>query len=128
MQELLNTEALCALIDRYCDVWSEPEEAQRRTLLSAVWARGATYTDPIIHAATTEELLSHITTVLSRRPGAKVRRTSTVDVHHNVARFAWQVVQADGSTLPEGLDIAWISSDGQKLERIIGFFGPIGTL
>ncbi len=128
MQELLNAEALCALIDRYCDVWSEPEEVQRRALLSAVWASGATYTDPTVYAATAEELLSHIAKVLTRRPGAKVRRTSAVNSHHNMARFAWQVVQADGSTLPEGLDIAWISPDGQKIERIIGFFGPIGGL
>ena len=127
MQDQFNSEALCALIDGYCAVWGEPDEAQRRTLLSAVWGSGATYTDPTVHAATAEELLSHITKVLARRPGAIVRRSSAVDAYHNVARFAWQVVQADGSTLPEGLDIAWISPDGQKLERILGFFGPIGS-
>ena len=27
-------------------------------------------------------------------------------VHHSVARFAWHVVQADGTALPEGIDIA----------------------
>ena len=61
------------------------------------------------------------------RPGARVVRTSKVEVHRCVARFAWQVVQADGIPLPEGLDIAWISLDGARIERIIGFFGPLAS-
>jgi hypothetical protein len=35
------------------------------------------------------------------------------------------VVLGDGTALPEGIDIAFISSDGSRIERIIGFFGPI---
>jgi hypothetical protein len=90
-----------------------------------VWAPHATYTDPTVHAACAEELLSHVTKLQSRRPGARVVRTSQVDVHHSVARFAWHVVQADGTALPEGLDIAFIMPDGTLIERIIGCFGPL---
>lgn len=53
-------------------------------------------------------------------------RASAVDVHHGLARFAWHVVQADGTALPEGLDIAELSSDGRQIGRIVGFFGPLG--
>ena len=118
-----------SLIDRYCEVWSEPDERRRAWLLASVWDPQAMYTDPSVHAANAEELLSHIATVQSRRPGARVVRTSKVDVHHGIARFAWHVVQADGTTLPEGLDIALISAEGTRIERIIGFFGavPRGT-
>ena len=73
-------------------------------------------------------MLAHIERVLAGRPGAKVVRTSKVDIHHHVARFAWHVVLADGSSLPDGVDIAWISADGKTLERIIGFFGPLESL
>jgi hypothetical protein len=113
------------LIDRYCQVWTEPNAARRAELLASVWAANATYTDPSVHAANAEALLSHIAKVQARRPGSKVLRTSLVDVHHGIARFAWHVVQADGTTLPEGLDLAFVSSDGAKIERIIGFFGPL---
>ncbi len=51
-----------------------------------------------------------------------------MDAHHGVARFAWRVVQADGTALPKGLDVALLSADGTKIERIIGFFGPLGAL
>ena len=113
------------LIDRYCEVWTESRANRRAELLASVWGATATYTDPSVHAANAEDLLAHIATVHARRPGSKVLRTSRVDVHHGVARFAWHVVQADGSTLPEGLDIAFLSPDGARIDRIIGFFAPL---
>jgi hypothetical protein len=118
------------LVDRYCRVWNEADASARADLLDSLWAPGATYTDPSVHAANAKELLAHIAAVRARRPGASVLRTSAVDVHHGVARFAWHVVQADGTALPEGLDIAFVSPDGARIERIIGFFGPLarGTL
>jgi hypothetical protein len=119
------TSHLTILIDRYCAVWSEPDRARRTALLAEVWAPDATYTDPRVHATNASELLAHIDKVLGHRPGAKVVRTSALDVHHGMARFAWHVVLADGSTLPEGVDIAEFSADGQRIRRIVGFFGPL---
>jgi hypothetical protein len=113
------------LVDRYCAVWNEPDAGARAQLLARVWADQASYTDPSVHAATAQQLLAHIAAVRARRPGASVLRTSAVDIHHGVARFAWHVVQADGTALPEGIDIAFISPDGARIERIIGFFGPL---
>jgi hypothetical protein len=114
-----------SLIDRYCGVWSEPNAAKREELLASVWGSRATYIDPSIHAASADELLAHIAKVHAKRPGTRVVRTSNVDVHHGIARFAWHVVQADGIALPDGLDIAFISADGARIERIIGVFGPL---
>lgn len=112
------------LIDTYCAAWSDPDPTRRREILSGVWADGATYTDPAMHAVGLNALLAHIDAVLAQRPGAKVVRTSRVDTHHDVARFAWRVVEADGTALPEGLDLAEFTADG-RIGRIIGFFGPL---
>jgi hypothetical protein len=116
-----------ALIDRYCAVWSDPSPEQRARLLAEVWAPGATYTDPSVHAAGEAALLAHIERVLARRPGAKVVRTSAVDLHHGIARFAWRMILADGTALPEGLDIAELTDDGARIRRIVGFFGPLAV-
>jgi hypothetical protein len=113
------------LIDRYCQVWSEPDADRRADRLSEVWTPQSTYTDPTVHATGPGELLAHIAALKARRPGGRVLRTSRVDAHHGVARFAWHVVLPDGSSLPEGIDIAFIAPDGRALERIIGFFGPV---
>jgi len=119
--------ALVQIIDTYCAAWNELDPARRRNRLDSVWAIGATYTDPTVHASGVEELLAHIAKVIARRPGAKVVRTSAVDAHHGLARFAWRIVQADGSMLPEGIDFAEISAEG-RIQRIMGFFGPLAPL
>lgn len=113
-----------ATIDRYCEAWSAPEPAARAAALADVWAKDARYTDPRADAHGAEALLGHIAGVLAQRPGARVVRTSAVQHHHGFASFAWRVIEADGTMLPEGLDIAMIGDDG-RITQIIGFFGAL---
>jgi hypothetical protein len=42
-------------------------------------------------------------------------------------RFAWKFVGGDGQTVMEGIDIGTLGPDG-KLQKIVGFFGPIKPL
>jgi hypothetical protein len=113
------------LIDTYCAAWSTESAQQRRALLLPIWSNGATYTDPTVHATGAEELLAHIAGIQGKHPGARILRTSKLDVHHGVARFAWKFVMPDGSSLPEGLDIAFLDPDQRQITRIIGFFGSL---
>ncbi len=124
MNHAMDVPALERLIDAYCAAWSEANVAKRTRLLADVWAEGATYTDPRAHVTGTDELAAHIGRVLASRPGARVIRTSAVDTHHGLARFAWRVVEADGTMLPEGIDFAEMSAEG-RLARIVGFFGSL---
>ena len=117
--------SLTLIIDAYCAAWSKEDAAQRRALLLQIWSDDATYTDPTIHAAGAEELLAHIARIQTKHPGARILRTSDVDVHHGIARFAWRFVMPDGSSFPEGLDIAFLNSSQKRITRIIGFFGPL---
>jgi hypothetical protein len=98
---------------------------QRRALLLPIWSDDATYTDPTVHATGAEELLTHIAGIQNKHPGARILRTSEVDVHHGIARFAWKFVMPDGSSLPEGLDIALLDAGEKRIVRIIGFFGAL---
>jgi hypothetical protein len=112
-------------IDTYCLAWSDPDPVRRTELLRSVWSPDATYTDPTVHTRGADELLAHIARVIARRPGSRVQRTSRVEEHHGVARFAWQAVGADGIALPEGLDVAFLARGAPTIDRIIGFFGPL---
>ena len=113
-----------AIIDRYCEAWSDPEPATRAAALAEVWAKDTRYTDPRADTRGAAALLEHIAGVLAQRPGARVVRTSAIQQHHGFVRFAWRVIEADGNRLPEGLDIAVIGDDG-RITQIIGFFGPL---
>ncbi|MRX37109.1 nuclear transport factor 2 family protein [Aminobacter sp. MDW-2] len=117
--------SLTLLVDTYCAAWSSESAAQRRDLLLSVWSDGASYTDPTVYAVGAEELLAHIAGIQARYPGARILRTSDVDIHHGVARFAWKFVLPDGKSPPEGLDIAFVDADQKRITRIIGFFGSL---
>ncbi|MEV6774035.1 hypothetical protein AB0N05_35920 [Nocardia sp. NPDC051030] len=119
--------SLDQVIDIYCAAWSDPDPQRRRKLLGEVWAEGATYTDPTVHVVGMDALLAHIDSVVGGRPGATIVRSSAVDAHHGVARFAWRMVMADGSALPDGLDFAELSETGH-IRRIVGFFGGLGPI
>lgn len=112
------------LIDVYCSAWSDPSATRRREILEQVWEDDGVYTDPRGQATGVSEVSALIDKVVSARPGSRVIRTSAVDSHHNFARFAWRVVQADGSMLPESVDFVEVSASG-KLRKVVGFFGAL---
>ena len=113
------------LIDRYCRVWGEPDAERRADLLASVWSDGATYSDPTVQDLGAGELLAHIARVQVNRPGARVLRSTDVDEHHGIARFGFMVRAPDGTRLREGLDVVFLSVNGTRIDRIIGFFGAL---
>ncbi|MHA7773742.1 hypothetical protein [Roseibium sp. M-1] len=115
-------------IDLYCAAWSERDPDYRREQLEKVVTPDVRYTDPQTDVAGCADLVDHISGVLAGRVGAKVVRTSAVDSHHGTARFAWQLVKADGTALPEGLDVVWIDEETGKLKTVLGYFGPLKHL
>lgn len=112
------------VVDAYCSAWNETDPARRESILSAVWAIEATYTDPTVHLIGVAELVKHIGLVLERYPGSRIVRTTVVDAHHSIARFGWKKILADGSALPDGIDFVEFLGSSAIL-RVVGFFGPL---
>ncbi len=111
-------------VDVYCAAWNETDAVVRAEILSRVLAPGAIYADPTVRTQGVVELVAHIDQVFRRYPGSTIVRTSNVDSHHSLARFAWKKVLADGTSLPEGIDFVTFADDG-RLTSIVGFFGPL---
>jgi hypothetical protein len=66
--------------------------------------------------------------VLAGRPGARIEFMSGIDVHHDVVRFLWRLVRADGTCGDTSIDFGEVGPDG-RLVKIVGFFGappPLG--
>lgn len=117
-----------AILDQYCSVWSNPKTEERATMLDAIWAESATYTDPLVDRLDRDALLAHIARIQSSRPGASVRRSSTVDVHHGFARFNFEVVASDGAILRHGTDFVRLDATCTHIAEIVGFFGTLDKL
>lgn len=113
-------------ITLYCKAWGKPDHELRRSMLDSVMESLARYTDPKVDFISVAELSNYIGQVHSQWPGARIVRTSGVDTHHNVARFGWQFVLADGAVMAEGVD--FVEFSGKKISRITGFFGSMQPL
>lgn len=83
--------------------------------------------DPTARVEGREALVKHIGGFLAQMGEARLERSSGVEVHHDVLRFEWKIVAADGSVVAAGFDYGEIAADG-RLKRIVGFFGPFPAL
>ena len=118
---------MAQVIATYCAAWNELDPQRREQSLRRFWPDASTYTDPTVQATGPRELLDHIARVLQQFPGSNVVMTSALDAHHGLVRFAWKRVLGDGTSRPEGIDFVELSPDG-RLQRVIGFFGPLARL
>jgi hypothetical protein len=116
----MSTPELETLLRQYVAAWSEPDPAERRRLLAAVWDEDGRYTDPLSEAAGRAELDGLIAGFLRRNPGAHFALSAPPDHHHGFVRFYWTLRFANGRELA-GMDYGEVSADG-KLSRIVGFF------
>lgn len=118
----LRRETIVANVLAYVAAWNEPDAAARLKILVGCWADEAAYLDPNVELKGRAALVQHISKVQAGRPGARIEMMSGIDVHHNVVRFLWRLVRADGSAGDVSIDFGEISADG-RLAKIVGFFG-----
>jgi len=126
-QQVPSQSALDDVVKTYCAAWNEQDAQRRRELLEKAWSPEGTYTDPQSHVEGREALVEHIGKFLKNSPGARIVQSSRADFHHGMFRFAWKFIGGDGKTVMEGVDFGALGSDG-KLQRIVGFFGPVKPL
>jgi hypothetical protein len=115
--------AIIAAVKGYMDAWNEADEAARLALLERCWSDRGRYVDPNVDLEGRPALAQHIAKVGAARPGARLEFVSGIDVHHNVVRFLWRLVRADGSVGDTSIDFGEVGEDG-LIVRIVGFFGP----
>jgi hypothetical protein len=112
------------IVDAYIAMWNEEDAAARAGLIETAWTADARYLDPLLEADGHDGLSTMVETVHEHYPGHRFARTSAVDLHHDQARFSWELAGPDGSITVAGLDVAELAEDG-RLRRITGFFGPL---
>ncbi|MEZ5227814.1 MAG: hypothetical protein R2710_14405 [Acidimicrobiales bacterium] len=115
---------LTATIDTHLAAYCEPDRARRLELLEASWVADGVLLDPPFDGSGIDGIADLVDAVLQHYPAHRFERTTSVDSHHDIARYGWSLVGPDGSAAVTGVDIAEANGDG-KLTRVVGFFGEL---
>ena len=110
------------VIDQYIAAWNEADDDRRAALIDAALGADLWYRDPMLEADGRDAFNAVLGAVQAQFPGMVMRRTSTVDAHHDLVRFNWAFGAPGEEPMLAGIDVAKFDADG-KLHRIIGFSG-----
>ena len=113
-------------VDTNLAAWNEEDPAARAELVAAAWTDDGRYVDPMFESTGHAGFSELAAGVHGGYPGARFRRTTAVDAHHDEVRFGWELVAADGSTIVAGIDVGRIAADG-RLASVTGFFGDLAA-
>jgi hypothetical protein len=114
---------LTTLVDAHLAAYGNPDKAERDSAIAAIWAADGALVDPPLTGEGHAGISDLAAAVQSQFAGHTFRRVSDVDAHHDVLRYAWELVGPDGTVAVSGLDVA-VVADG-RLQRVAGFFGEL---
>jgi hypothetical protein len=118
---------LTVLIDAHLAAYTDPEATRRAAVVQRIWAAGGQLIDPPLAATGHAQISQQANQLLAQFPCHRFVRSSGIDSHHGMARYAWQLVGPADAVVLEGIDIAQIDPDG-RLAQVTGFFGPLPAL
>jgi hypothetical protein len=96
--------------------------ARRRQLLERSVTADAELVDPTGRWQGIDGLGDRIARYQSSAPATKVVPASDIDAHNDVVRYAWTVVDSEGRSVVDGIDVAG-RANGGRLQRILTFHG-----
>lgn len=109
------------VIDRYFECWNATSDAARSDAIRRTWAPDAQSSDPVAEVTGHEQLAAMFAGFHATYPGSSFRQKGGVDAHHNLVRWGWEMIGADGVVTLDGLDVAVI--DDGRIVHLAGFFG-----
>lgn len=121
------TTTTTGVVDAHLRAYGEPDPQRRAVLIADAWAPEGVLIDPPLEPAAGHEALdATFAAVQGHYPGHTFRRTTAVDLHHEVGRYGWELLGPDGAPVLAGTDVVDLGPDG-RLVRVVGFFGEPGA-
>lgn len=112
-------------VARYFEAWNTAEPQARAKAVAAAWTEDGSYTDPLADVRGHEQIAAVIAGAREQFPGFSFRLSGAVDGHHDIARFAWELVSdADGSAPVAGFDVVTLGEDG-RIRAVLGFLDRV---
>jgi len=113
-------------VDHYFEAWNDTDPRSRLQAVAHAWSPEGRYVDPVVDVTGHEAISNMIGGVHEQYPGVTLRCSSEIDSHHDVIRFNWEILDANGGLALSGVDVARLDDEGRLLD-VRGFFGSSGA-
>ncbi|MGR3932852.1 nuclear transport factor 2 family protein [Streptomyces sp. BRA346] len=113
-------------VARYFEAWNATGPEALAKAVAAAWTEDGGYTDPLADVRGHERLAAVIAGAHEQFPGFEFRPLGSVDGHHAIARFSWELVAPDGSAPVAGSDVITLAEDG-RIRSVLGFLDRVPT-
>ncbi len=110
------------VVSCWLDAFNEGDADRRRSLVGRCWAPRGRYADPFLEADGVEAIASSVGQLRELFPGYSVRRKSGIELQFGRVRFAWVLLDPEGSVVSDGMDIAELADDG-RFQQLVTFVG-----
>ena len=111
------------LVERYLAIWNETDATKRSSLINDTFTQDVTYTDPLVNASGRADLDRVIAAAQEQLGGLKLTLAGPVDMHHDIARFRWEVRPEGGEALVIGFDC--IRCLDGRIQSVLGFLDKV---
>jgi hypothetical protein len=108
-------------VHNYIAAWNETVPEERRAIIAETFADDARYVDPLQSGDGQAGIDAMISGAQTQLEGMRFELSHGPDAHHDVVRFGWNLVTADGGApVAAGVDFATVAGDG-RLREVTGF-------
>jgi hypothetical protein len=109
------------MIDAYFDAWNTTDADERRSFVERTYVPDAHLVDPLVDVTGHDQLVELFTNFHVTYAGHSFRQAGGVDAHHDLVRWGWEMLDASGNVVLDGLDVALVAEG--RISYVAGFFG-----
>jgi hypothetical protein len=117
MTQTMDETSLDAFVDRYIEMWNDPDPATRRATIEAQWAADAGNYTLTMAAEGLDEIEARVTRAYESYVGTglhRFRQHVPYVAHHGALRIWWEMVQvADGDVVALGQEFLVLDREGR---------------
>src|SRR3954452_24783935 len=113
MTTTTDTVTQTAVIDGHLEAYAMADVGRRSALVAATWNDSGELVDPPFSGRGHDEIAALADIVLTHYAGHRFVRTTTVDAHHDMARYGWELVGPDGTVAVSGIDVVQFDANGK---------------
>ncbi len=104
-----------AFMDRYMEMWNEPDDARRAALVTDLWAPDALNATATMEAVGHDAIVARVTRSYHAfvASGHRFEHDEPPIVHHGAARVTWRMLTTEGTVAARGHEFLVLDRAGR---------------